>query len=203
MKIKVCGMRDASNIAALAELPIDFIGFIFYKHSKRYVKQLALPPLPTTIKKVGVFVNAKEEAIEEAVEQYALDYVQLHGDESVAFCEHIQQHATKVIKAFRIGGAIDFKEVADYASACTYFLFDTKGQNYGGNGVSFDWQLLENYKGTVPFLLSGGIGLEAVERLRRLRHPQLIGVDVNSRFETQVALKNIQKLKTFTNELCC
>ncbi|MCG8327975.1 MAG: phosphoribosylanthranilate isomerase [Chitinophagales bacterium] len=215
MKIKVCGMREPENIESLLKLPIDMIGFIFYEMSPRLVSASLGEWISSNeemfeeVKKVGVFVNASTDEILNAVHDFQLDYVQLHGDESPAYCRLLQdvwtvtsmRHA-KIIKVFSIGEEkFDFAITNDFAAYSEYFLFDTKGKNYGGTGKKFSWQWLDDYQGDTPFLLSGGIGPEDVEAISELTHPKLVGIDVNSRFELTPANKDIDLLNRFITKL--
>ena len=145
IKIKICGMKFPDNISEIASFQPDYLGFIFYEKSPRNFEKKK-PNLPESIQKVGVFVNASLDEIEEKVKQYDLDLVQLHGDESPEFCLLLQQNKFKVIKAFSIDNKFNFNTLNNYINYCDYFLFDTKGTNYGGNGITFDWSVLENYK---------------------------------------------------------
>lgn len=195
-------MRNFENISELVKIKPDFIGFIFYNKSKRFVE--SFPPInfPKEIKKVGVFVNQNEDEILDKVHQYQLEFVQLHGDESSQFCNKlVARKACKIIKAFSVDETFNFDETKSFEKACSYFLFDTKGENYGGNGVKFNWNILQNYKGTIPFLLSGGISENDVVEVNNINHIKFIGIDVNSGFEIEPALKNIEKLKEFKNNL--
>ncbi|MBT8318258.1 MAG: phosphoribosylanthranilate isomerase [Lutibacter sp.] len=202
MKLKVCGMRNAENISELIKLKPDFIGFIFYHKSKRFVENIPQVTIPKEINKVGVFVNENEDDILDRVNQYQLNFVQLHGDETPEFCDKLGvQKAFKIIKAFSVDEAFNFDETKPFEKGCSYFLFDTKGKNYGGNGVKFNWSILQNYKGTIPFLLSGGISENDVVEVNKINHPKFMGIDVNSGFEIEPALKNIEKLKEFKNNL--
>jgi phosphoribosylanthranilate isomerase len=197
--IKVCGMRNSDNIQQLAELPIDFMGFIFYEKSKRYVaNQLdidQLNNLPKSIQKVGVFVNEGLENIIEIVEKYNLEMVQLHGDESPEFGQNLKQKGIKVIKAFSVDEAFDFSETKPFENVADYFIFDTKTPQIGGSGQSFNWQILEKYRGATPFLLAGGIGVENLKSAQEIKHKMLVGLDLNSKFEIEPGLKDIEKLK--------
>ncbi|HEY8401441.1 MAG TPA: phosphoribosylanthranilate isomerase [Cytophagaceae bacterium] len=201
MKLKVCGMRNAENIRELVKLQPDYIGFIFYEKSKRYAgaelePQLVLN-LPSSIQKVGVFVNASIEYIKEQIEKYQLHVVQLHGDEIPEACAIAKATGITVIKAFSVDSAFDFSSTMPYESVCDYFLFDTKGEGYGGTGKSFDWSILTKYNNKVPFLLSGGIDLEHAERIKDLKGFNLHAVDINSRFEIEPGLKDINKIRQF------
>jgi len=200
MKIKVCGMKYPENIKELVNLPIDMMGLIFYEKTKRYAGNLPaneLRDVPANIQKVGVFVNASEEDIFEKIKEYDLQIVQLHGDESPDFCREIKKTGIKVIKSFSIEGIDDFEKLHLYEDTCDYFLFDTKTPLYGGSGNKFDWEILSSYNGQTPFILSGGIGLEDVESIKKLQNPKLYGIDLNSRFEISPGEKDIEKLRKF------
>lgn len=200
MIIKTCGMRDADNIRAVSELGIDWMGFIFWAPSSRYVSEKPTF-LPTRQKRVGVFVDARIEEVRSKADEYALDLIQLHGSESPAFCERLKANSRQqLIKAFNIATQEDLEQTIPYEGLVDYFLFDTKAKMVGGNGTQFDWSVLSAYQGNTPFLLSGGIGPDDAEKVRNFHHPQLAGIDLNSRFELSPALKDIEKLKQFITE---
>ena len=200
MIIKTCGMRDADNIRAVSELRIDWMGFIFWAPSSRYVSEKPTF-LPTRQKRVGVFVDARIEEVRSKADEYALDLIQLHGKESPAFCERLKGNSRQqLIKAFNIATQEDLEQTLPYEGLVDYFLFDTKAKMVGGNGTQFDWSVLSAYQGNTPFLLSGGIGPDDAEKVRNFHHPQLAGIDLNSRFELSPALKDIEKLKQFITE---
>ena len=194
MIVKVCGMRAAENIRQLETLGIDWMGMIFWPKSKRYV---SMPPvyLPQHVRKVGVFVDASLDAIRQHVEDYQLDIVQLHGQESPDMLKVLKP--LTLIKAFNIAMPEDLPKTEPYEGLADYFLFDTKGKSVGGNGKKFDWSVLASYQGETPFLLSGGIGPEDAQDVKTFHHPKCIGIDLNSRFETEPGLKDITKLKQF------
>lgn len=194
MIVKVCGMRDAENIRQLEALGIDWMGMIFWPKSKRYV---STPPvyLPQHVRKVGVFVDASLDNIRQHIEDYQLDIVQLHGQESPETLKALKP--LTLIKAFNIATPEDLQKTVAYEGLADYFLFDTKGKSVGGNGEKFDWSVLDSYQGETPFLLSGGIGPEDAQDVESFRHPKCIGIDLNSRFETEPGLKDITKLKQF------
>lgn len=200
MIIKTCGMRDADNIRAVSELRIDWMGFIFWPPSSRYVSEKP-SFLPTRQKRVGVFVDARIEEVRSKADEYALDLIQLHGSESPAFCERLKANSRQqLIKAFNIATQEDLEQTIPYEGLVDYFLFDTKAKMVGGNGTQFDWSVLSAYQGNTPFLLSGGIGPDDAEKVRNFHHPQLAGIDLNSRFELSPAFKDIEKLKQFITE---
>lgn len=198
MLIKVCGMREADNIRAVDALSIDFMGFIFWPHSSRYVA--AQPAcLPQRAKRVGVFVDADMADLLQHAAQYGLHAVQLHGHENPAYVRQLRASVGQltVIKAFNIATPNDLEQTIPYEGLADYFLFDTKGPSVGGNGKQFDWTVLNAYNGTTPFLLSGGIGPDDAPRIRSFHHPLLAGIDLNSRFETSPAVKDINQLNNF------
>ncbi len=200
MIIKVCGMRDPVNIKDVEELGVDWQGFIFWPSSSRYVSEKPAY-LPTKTKRVGVFVDANIEEVLATAEKYALDIIQLHGDERPDYCQWLKANSQQqLIKAFNIATAEDLQQTKPYEGLVDYFLFDTKAKMVGGNGTQFDWSVLSAYRGNTPFLLSGGIGPDDAEKVRNFHHPQLAGIDLNSRFELSPALKDIEKLKQFITE---
>ncbi len=197
LKIKVCGMRDKDNIAELIEVQPDFMGFIFHEKSPRNVTNLPTIDFPENIKKVGVFVNKSQAFIQEKARDFPLDYIQLHGSESPEYCAELKNKGFKIVKAFNIHPDFDFERLNSYESICDFFIFDAFGKEAGGNGIVFNWKLLDNYRGKTPFLLSGGINENMVEEIRKISHPQLLGVDINSGFEIKPGLKNTMKVKQF------
>ena len=200
--VKVCGMRDAENIREVEALGIDLMGFIFWPKSSRYVSERPAY-LPTNCKRVGVFVDEDIETVKRIADDYALDYIQLHGHELADYCAQLR--GFKLIKAFNIATTEDFKQTEPYTGIVDYFLFDTKGKSVGGNGEKFDWSVLSAYDGNTPFLLSGGIGPDDAEVLTShfspLTSKKCVGIDLNSRFEIAPGLKDINKLKDFLNAL--
>lgn len=201
LKIKVCGMRDAENIAELIKLKPDYIGFIFYAKSKRFVPDRTakeiLKIVPKNIIKVGVFVNELAAEIVRKINIFGLDMVQLHGDESPGYCQDLKSIGVHVIKAFGIDDKFNFSILSEYNSSCDYFLFDTKSSSYGGTGKQFDWSKLEEYNLSKPIFLSGGIGVDDINQIMSLQHIPIYAIDVNSRFEVEPALKNISLLQDF------
>ncbi len=207
MKIKVCGNRDLNQLKKLQNLGIDYAGLIFYPQSPRYIlKEISgkdVRDLNLSIPKVGVFVNASEEEILKQIEDFDLDLVQLHGDETASFCNRISDQI-KVIKAFRIAdfdSNIDWL-VKEYDEVCDYYLFDKANAGlYGGTGKKFNWDLLENSVIGKPFFLSGGISSGDAEALKTFHHPSFYGVDVNSRFEKEPGIKDLELIKEFVKNL--
>jgi phosphoribosylanthranilate isomerase len=229
MKLKVCGMKYVENIQQVAALQPDYLGFIFYEKSKRNFEGI-IPELPSSIKKTGVFVNEILAIVISMVEEYRLDAVQLHGDESVEYILELKaqlaerkelfieenkqitkkknQHfiaetAIEIIKVFGIKDTFDFDILKPYVAVVDYFLFDTKGKERGGNGTKFDWTVLKKYPFEKPFFLSGGIGLEDVVEVQKTIHSDLpiYALDVNSKFESAPGVKKIEELKEFKNSL--
>ena len=229
MKLKVCGMKYVENIQKIAELQPDYLGFIFYEKSKRNFEGI-IPDLPSTIKKTGVFVNEHLEIVISLIEEYRLDAIQLHGDESVAYVAELKQHLAErralfieenksikkrknqhyiskneieIIKVFGIKDSFNFSVLEPYLDIVDFFLFDTKGAARGGNGVKFDWTVLENYPYKKPVFLSGGIGLEDAEEIKTIRKTNLpiYALDVNSKFESKPGLKNSNEVKNFKNKI--
>ncbi|NIJ56158.1 phosphoribosylanthranilate isomerase [Dyadobacter arcticus] len=200
MKIKVCGLRQQDNIEKVVALQPNFIGFIFYEKSPRFVgdelNEEYVKSIPQNIKKVGVFVNASPGHILNTVKKYDLQYAQLHGNEMPDICRSIRQKGVSVIKAFSINDQFNFAMLNNYKSFCDLFLFDTKGDNPGGNGTSFDWKLLKRYDNEKPFFLSGGIGLDNIEEIITLSKTlPIYGIDVNSQFEIEPGIKDVNKLE--------
>ncbi len=197
-------MRDAQNIRTLDILGIaQWMGFIFYPKSKRYVETVP-DYLPRHTKRVGVFVNSDIDDIRQHVADYELNLVQLHGDETPEFCKALRKQLgldIGIIKTISVSSSEDFKKTRDYARYADYFLFETACVGYGGSGTQFDWSLLNHYHGKLPFLLSGGIGPDDAESIGRIRHPRFFGIDLNSRFETVPAVKNTDMLLRFTTKL--
>jgi phosphoribosylanthranilate isomerase len=200
MIIKVCGMREADNIRATEQLGVDWLGFIFWPNSSRYVATLPAY-LPSAAKRVGVFVDASIEDVTNKANDYQLDIIQLHGHESREYVSEIRNRGLAVMKAISISNRDDIATSKVYEGIANYFLFDTKCKTVGGSGEHFDWSVLNAYDGSTPFLLSGGIGSDDVERVRNFCHPECIGIDLNSRFEISPALKDINKLKQFIQQL--
>ena len=231
MLVKVCGMRDADNIREVSQLGVDMIGFIFYPKSPRFVQmisskagiipdyseeriELAMARKTAETQKqparVGVFVDDMPQNIVTRVYNYRLDYIQLHGNEPRETIENLRatidpdiKPNIRIIKAISVSSAEDIQKYKEYAGAVDLFLFDTKCKTVGGSGEQFDWQVLEQYDGETPFLLSGGIGPDDAERVKSFHHPQCIGIDLNSKFEIEPALKDVEKLKEFLGKIKC
>ena len=197
-------MKYKANIKAIAALKPDYMGFIFYEKSSRFVTE-KIPQIPEVTKKVGVFVNARLEVVQKAVLKHGLKAVQLHGTESPEYCQELKTDAIEIIKVFSIKDQFDFNKLNPYEPHVNYFLFDTKGPNPGGNGFCFDWDILKNYNSETPYFLSGGIGIKDIEKLKAFKESKIAekchAVDVNSKFELQPAYKDPIKLKSFIQKL--
>lgn len=225
MQIKVCGLREPDNIRTVATLGVEMIGLIFWKNSSRYVRSIpvktgllpngagqAVSALPNKNdckpKKVGVFVDEMPQNIITAVYNYQLDYVQLHGSESPTLIDNLRRtidpdirKGIKFIKTISVATEDDVKQWHKYDGVTDMLLFDTKGDAVGGNGSQFNWEILATYNGTTPFLLSGGIGPDDAEKVLAFNHPAFAGIDLNSRFETSLGVKDIDKLRAFIKQI--
>ena len=205
LRLKVCGMTQPANLAAVAALQPDFLGFIFYPQSSRYVgaqlSRAELAALPAGVRKVGVFVDEDSAAILARVAELGLDLVQLHGHETPTQCAVLTAAGVLVIKAFSVGEEFDFQLLKPYVGSVEYFLFDTKGKQPGGNGTAFNWNLLTAYSLPVPYFLAGGLGMDHLAALRNLRLPGLFALDLNSRFETAPGVKDAAMLRRMFDTL--
>ena len=206
LQIKVCGLTQQSQIQELISLNVDFLGFIFYEKSPRYVlhhlslKEIAEIP---HFGKVGVFVNESIKAIVEITTESQLDIIQLHGNENEKFILQLKQilgNNIKIIKVIRIGNqSFDElqKTINQQPSTVNYLLFDTDSKAFGGTGKTFDWQILNEIEIPKPYFLSGGISLENIHQLSTINH-QPLAIDINSKFEIEPGNKNLEKIKKFT-----
>lgn len=204
MLIKVCGLKTPETIQNIEDLNgVDYSGFIFYDKSPRYVGNLNyIPKKSAHIKRVGVFVNPTIEEVKSRIQKYSLDYIQLHGEESNAFCERIKKLGAGVIKALSISTAADIEKTKEYSEEnIDLFLLDTKTSNYGGSGEKFDWEIIKHYSSKVPFLLSGGVSVNDIENIIRIDNKLLKGIDLNSRFELEPGEKNIALVAEFIQKL--
>lgn len=228
MKLKVCGMKYQDNIDQIAALQPDYLGFIFYKKSVRFFEK-EIPQIPKTIKKTGVFVDAELNDVIDKIHRHQLQVVQLHGKESPEYCLELKGvcHSaldaestinltrvnkipacagmTEIIKVFSIKDTFNFDVLQPYENVCDYFLFDTKGKLPGGNGYTFNWNVLNKYPSTKPFFLSGGIGIDQIENIKQFINSEAskycYAIDVNSKFEIEPGLKNLEELKEFKNNV--
>ena len=211
MKLKICGMKYQDNMTKVAALQPDYLGFIFYDKSARNFDTI-IPKISGAIKKTGVFVNEDLQVVIEKIKTFDLQAVQLHGEETPEYCDDLKnRHAElvsaslEIIKVFSIKNEFNFEVLKPYESVCDYFLFDTKGKHPGGNGYTFDWNVLNTYPSTKPFFLSGGIGFDEVEAVKEFQKSTAskycFALDVNSKFEIEPGLKDIELLKTFKQSL--
>jgi len=212
LKLKICGMKHSDNILEVALLEPDYLGFILYKNSPRNFSG-EIPTINSAIKKTGVFVDAEIDFVLEMIEKYHFSAVQLHGKESAEYCTKLKlavsNESVEIIKVFSVKESFNFEELQPYEGIVDLFLFDTKGKSKGGNGITFDWELLKEYSSPTPFFLSGGIGLEELEKIEELynhfenqqKSHLLYGVDVNSKFEIEAGLKNVKSLRIFKDNL--
>ena len=202
MKVKVCGMTEMDNLNEVLEANPDFIGLIFYPKSSRYVQKNGF--VFNTLreaKKVGVFVDEQLDVVLATSQMFSLDLIQLHGDESPEDCQYLRNENQHIIKVFSIDDNFDFNQLKSYEEFVEYFLFDTKGKQKGGNGVKFNWDVLEKYQLSIPYFLSGGIALEDVDQIKSIAHPQLYGVDINSKFEVSAGIKKAGQVSTFIKQI--
>jgi len=206
LKLKVCGMKFAANIAAVAALQPDYLGFIFYKKSPRFISDVSaelIKYIPSEIKTVGVFVDEDLEIVKKKVNLYQLKAVQLHGNESAEYCAELKSlfNSSEVIKAFGVDEDFDFDILNNYTAVVDYFLFDTKTKAHGGSGKTFDWKILDNYKLDKPYFLSGGIDLEHATAIAKIEDSRLYALDINSRFEFEPGVKDAEKIREFVAKL--
>lgn len=194
LKVKVCGMKSSEEIQELIDSNlIDYIGFIFYPKSLRYITEV--PKLDGKFKRVGVFVNEELETIQAKINSYTLDVLQLHGNESVSEVKQLKEVIQKpIFKAFGMDERFDFKICTSYEPYVDAFLFDTKTEKYGGSGKQFDWSILQNYKGEKPFVLSGGLDEKALNELKNYSFRKMVGVDLNSKFELSPGQKDTKRI---------
>lgn len=203
MKIKVCGMGP--NLERVAGLEPNYLGFIFWKPSARYYA--GAPPQGIGLHKIGVFVDAGIPEIIDHINTFELDGVQLHGNESPGYCRDLQAVLLEydkdiiLIKAFQVSPEFQFNDLSAYTTVVNYFLFDAKGELPGGNGIGFNWELLSAYKGPTPYFLSGGIGPEDIDSIRAFLKESAStlchAIDVNSGFEHEPGIKDIERLEPF------
>lgn len=204
MKLKVCGMKYSENIIEIAKQNPNYLGFIFWNKSSRFFTG-TIPEIPNSIEKVGVFVDANLDEITTKMEQYDLDLIQLHGEETSDFCRELKSKNYRIIKAFAVDSGFNFEKLKEYELVCDYFLFDTKGVLPGGNGTAFDWNILSKYHLETPFFLSGGIGIQDCKKINEFMlsdtSKKCIALDVNSKFEIKPGLKNEKEILQFKKML--
>lgn len=202
LKVKVCGMRDPKNIREVLAVQPDYMGFIFYPGSRRYVgSKFKIASFPSSCKKVGVFVNEPLDSILRPAQKYKLAGIQLHGEESPELCRSVKAEGYEVIKAIHVHSNTDFSETTSYEEVVNYFLFDTATGNYGGSGKTFDWRSLGRYNQKVPFFLSGGISPQNVSGVSVLAGMNIHAIDVNSGVERSPAVKELTLINELYNKL--
>jgi phosphoribosylanthranilate isomerase len=202
IKLKVCGMRERSNILEVDALSPDYMGFIFYEKSPRFVgDDFKIPDQVGAVKRVGVFVNESTEVMIEKVRSYKLDFLQLHGRETVEQCQELKRSKVKIIKVFAVDSEMDFSHAKPFHGTCDFFLFDTKGKYYGGNAHTFDWTILTKYDQQTPFFLSGGITPDNVVNVSELEDMNLHAIDVNSGVEVSPGVKDVRQIGRLKNIL--
>lgn len=196
MLIKVCGLKEEVNLNKVSLADIDMIGLNFYPVSKRYLSnEINTSKISKNISMVGVFVNESYQEIIKLVEKYNLEYIQLHGDEDNVFCKKLREQV-KVIKAISIKSSEDFHKAEAFTDV-DYILFDTKTKMYGGSGRKFDWSILDNYEGNIPFILAGGIKPDDVKAIKEINHKSFRGIDINSQFESEPGIKSVPEVYKF------
>lgn len=206
--IKVCGMRDAQNIREIDAIEgVDMIGLIFWDGSKRYVAQKP-EYLPVNAMRAGVFVDEEIEEVVAKVKEYELGIVQMHGDENLAYVSELRKALVsadvkmpKIVKAIPVSSRSSVLKAMMWDGYVDGILFETPTNGFGGSGVSFDWSLLSSYRARTPFFLTGGIGPLSLEALKEFSHPEWIGVDLNSKFETAPGVKDVEAVRQFVKEL--
>lgn len=203
MKLKICGLKNIENIIEISnEIRPDFLGFIFYKNSPRFVQNLDIKELnKININKVGVFVNENIYNILKISEVYNLKYAQIHGEIELKFLEELKKNNIKILKAINISNKENFNEIKKYQDFVDFFLFDSKSEKHGGSGIKFNWELLNEYKEKTLFFLSGGISINDVNQINKIKHPSLFGLDLNSKFEINAGTKDIKLLKEFKQKI--
>jgi phosphoribosylanthranilate isomerase len=205
IKVKVCGLSDPLNVKEIAETKPDFMGFIFFRGSSRYVGEepdrLLFLNVPDMISAIGVFVNEDPLKIINLAKHSGLGMIQLHGTESPDYCRYLSASGLKIIKAFSVFKDFDFEKIKQYMPGCDYFLFDTKSEKPGGSGRKFNWEKLKEYSLDKPFILSGGIGPEDSDLIKSIENRGFFAVDVNSRFETATGIKDVALVKTFIRSI--
>lgn len=200
MKLKICGLKYADNIKQVAALDPDYLGFVFYEPSKRFVgTDFIMPPISPQIKRTGVFVNAPLAYIEDKVKKYGLDYAQLQGDETPEFCAEVKQF-TQVIRAFGLDDRFELRELDAYKSTCNYFLFDTKAEIYEGVGKPLQLSLLEKYDNSIPYFIGGGMDMDKFRLLSKMSIKPY-GIDVINKAEIKPGYKDIIRVIQLRNNV--
>jgi phosphoribosylanthranilate isomerase len=205
LKVKICGLKFPHNISQLVEVKPDYMGFIFYPQSKRYCEGFFeaefMEEIPSTIQKVGIFVNETAETIRKVIKKYSIDVVQLHGREAPEICSQLKKDGKIVVKAFQIDQNFVFQHISKYKPFCDYYLFDTRSPIYGGSGQTFDWNLLQKYDNEKPFFLSGGIDIEHISTIKEITNLNIHAIDINSKFESSPGMKDVNKVAEFVKRI--
>jgi phosphoribosylanthranilate isomerase len=205
LKLKICGMREPKNVLEVASLELDYMGFIFYPKSPRFIESLNYTVMHLAslhyVEPIPVFADASVTSILHATEIYPFTIVQLHGHETPETCATLRENGLNVIKAISLSDSKDLEVTKLYRGCCDLFLFDTKSEVYGGSGNSYDWNILQEYDEDIPFFLSGGIGPKDAKKVLAFHHPRLFGIDINSQFEIKPALKDVRLIKSFIDRL--
>jgi phosphoribosylanthranilate isomerase len=202
IKLKICGMREERNILDVAALSPDYMGFIFYEKSPRFVgHDFKIPDQLGAVKRVGVFVNESTEVMLEKVRDHQLQFLQLHGREPVEQCQELKRSNVKIIKVFAVDSEMNFSQTKSFHGTCDFFLFDTKGKYYGGNAHTFNWTVLTKYDQKTPFFLSGGINPDNVMNVKKLEGMNLHAIDINSGVEASPGVKDVRQISRLKNIL--
>ena len=197
-------MKYPKNIQAVADLVPDYMGYIFYEKSPRFAQDLDveyLNNLAANINRVGVFVNKDFNSIIQICSKYGLNTVQLHGEETPELCTRLKSFGLNVIKAFGVNAQFNFEKLNPFKDCCDFFLFDTKTVDYGGSGKRFNWELLKQYQLNIPYFLSGGISLDDLDEIKKIKNVNMFAIDVNSRLEIEPGLKDVETLKILINRI--
>lgn len=198
-------MSDPENIQGVLNAKPDYLGYIFYPKSKRYVgdkpNRTIFEMVPISTQKVAVFVNEEAETVGNICQKFHMDIAQLHGNESPKYCQEVRDFGLTIFKAFSVNEQFDFSILTSYQDVVDFFLFDTKGELPGGTGLKFNWEILKDYHLPVPFLLSGGIKPNDIEELASFNHEQLYALDINSGFEISPAVKDTKKVNEFISQI--
>ena len=203
MKIKVCGITQLEQVKQLDILGIDYIGFIHYTKSPRHVavQNLKTLAIPTKAEKVLVTVDEDFENVCLMAQILNCKTLQLHGLESPELCQKYKALGYTIFKAIGIKDSYDFETLKPYESSVNYFLFDYKGKEKGGNGLTYNWNLLIDYQLNTDFILSGGLSNDNALEIAKFKHPKCKAVDINSKFETAPGIKDLTKVEVFVETI--
>lgn len=203
MKIKICGITNLEDARFVAGALVDYLGFIFYEKSPRYIEPAEAGAIINWIEgpeKVGVFVNQPLDDVNRIAKETGLDYVQLHGDESPEYCELVDKPIIKVIHIEEeTVGYLLKHQVEQYVDVADFLLFDTKIDGlWGGTGKSFDWEIINEIGMEIPFFLSGGLNEGNIKKAIETAQPYAI--DVSSSLEKEPGRKDFRKIESFMDE---